>query len=132
MWKFCANAKSPQSFHKVSIPGHQVKLWYFIQCVTSFVMINDREYGGLYHIETSPLTCTADQWTGFYMIGTSIWISISWLSVKAIEVELLSGPYFSVFCLNIDSKFRTNKEKYWPEKLRIWRLFIQCHPSHDS
>ena len=27
--------------------------------------------GGLYHIETSPLICRANQWTGFYMIGTS-------------------------------------------------------------
>ena len=25
-----------------------------------------------YHLETSPLICTANQWTGFYMIGTSI------------------------------------------------------------
>ena len=28
--------------------------------------------GGPYHIETSSLTCTANQWTGFYMIGTSV------------------------------------------------------------
>ena len=27
---------------------------------------------GLYHIETSPLICTANQWTGFYMIGASV------------------------------------------------------------
>ena len=27
--------------------------------------------GGPYHIETSPLT-TANQWTGFNMIGTSV------------------------------------------------------------
>ena len=25
-----------------------------------------------YHLETSPLTCRANQWTVFYMIGTSI------------------------------------------------------------
>ena len=28
--------------------------------------------GGPYHIETSPLICFANQWTGFYMIWTSI------------------------------------------------------------
>ena len=28
--------------------------------------------GGPYHIETSPLICTANQWTGFCMIGTSV------------------------------------------------------------
>ena len=27
--------------------------------------------GGPYHIETSPLICRANQWTGFFMIGTS-------------------------------------------------------------
>ena len=27
---------------------------------------------GLYHIEASPLICSANQWTGFYMIETSI------------------------------------------------------------
>ena len=27
---------------------------------------------GLYHIETSPLIYGANQWTGFYMIGTSV------------------------------------------------------------
>ena len=28
--------------------------------------------GGPYHIETSPLISRANQWTGFYMIGSSI------------------------------------------------------------
>ena len=28
--------------------------------------------GGPYHIETSPLIRIANQWTGFYMIGTSV------------------------------------------------------------
>ena len=27
---------------------------------------------GSYHIETSPLICYANQWTGFYMIGTYV------------------------------------------------------------
>ena len=27
---------------------------------------------GPYHIETSPVICCATQWTGFYMIGTSV------------------------------------------------------------
>ena len=41
--------------------------------------------GGRYHIETSPLVCSANQWTGFYMItafvmkelsdGNMIWAS---------------------------------------------------------
>ena len=28
--------------------------------------------GGQYHIETSPLICRANQWTGFYMISASV------------------------------------------------------------
>ena len=28
--------------------------------------------GGLYHIEISPLICSANQWTGFYMIGAFV------------------------------------------------------------
>ena len=28
--------------------------------------------GGPYHIETSPLISSANQWTGFYVIGTSV------------------------------------------------------------
>ena len=28
--------------------------------------------GGRFHIETSPLICSANQWTGFYMITASI------------------------------------------------------------
>ena len=28
--------------------------------------------GGPYHIETNPLICRTNQWTGFYMIGTSV------------------------------------------------------------
>ena len=29
-------------------------------------------HGGPYHIETSPLICSENQWTGFYMIGISV------------------------------------------------------------
>ena len=28
--------------------------------------------GGRYHIETSPLICFANQWTGFYMISATV------------------------------------------------------------
>ena len=28
---------------------------------------NNKLFGGLYHIETSPLICTTNQWAGFYM-----------------------------------------------------------------
>ena len=28
--------------------------------------------GGPYHIKASSLICSANQWTGFYMVGTSV------------------------------------------------------------
>ena len=36
---------------------------------TSLQLFHD---GGLYHIETSALIYIANQWTSFYMIGTSV------------------------------------------------------------
>ena len=33
--------------------------------------------GDRYHIETSPLTCSANQWTGFYMIAASVMKELS-------------------------------------------------------
>ena len=41
--------------------------------VNSRELINEAFHdGGPYHIENSPLICYANQWTGFYMIGTSV------------------------------------------------------------
>ena len=37
--------------------------------VVSFKEVKD---GGRYHIETSPFICSANQWTGFYMITASV------------------------------------------------------------
>ena len=40
---------------------------------SNFIKILSLFYdGGPYHIETSPLICTANQWTGLYMVGTSV------------------------------------------------------------
>ena len=33
--------------------------------------------GGRYHIETSPLICSPNQWTGFYMITASVMKGLS-------------------------------------------------------
>ena len=41
----------------------------FLECGQSFELCYD---GGSYHIETSPLVCSANQWTYFYIIGTTI------------------------------------------------------------
>ena len=36
--------------------------------MTEAVMTEPFHDGGRYHIETSPLICAANQWTGFYVI----------------------------------------------------------------
>ena len=57
----------------------------------------------IYHIETSPLICPADQWTGLYMIGTSIMkelngISCCYPDYTTIPIKT-SGTYL---CFSID------------------------------
>ena len=42
---------------------------YFKEDVKNPELFHD---GGSYHIETSRLICSANQWTGFYTIGTSV------------------------------------------------------------
>ena len=52
---------------KVGERPHKRFLRYFM-----LTLLNSFMTGGPYHTETSPLICTANQWTGFYMIRTSI------------------------------------------------------------
>ena len=42
--------------------------WNLSDVSSSFQPVHD---GGPYHVETSPLICTAISWIGFYLIGTS-------------------------------------------------------------
>ena len=43
---------------------------------------------GRYHIETSPSICGANQWTGFYMIMTSIMIGLNEIPGTLVIVEI--------------------------------------------
>ena len=51
-------------------------------CLLIFVRMSNLKIGQhfhdgcSYHIETSPLICSANQWTDFFMIGTSAMISL--------------------------------------------------------
>ena len=51
--------------------------WVPVSQVSSFMT-------GPYHIETSPLICRANQWTGFYMRGTSVMKELSYMNANAI------------------------------------------------
>ena len=44
--------------------------------------------GGRYHIETSPLICRANQWTGFCMITASIMKELKLGSPRTFQVQV--------------------------------------------
>ena len=52
--------------------------------------------GGPYHIETSPMICRANQWTDFYMIGTSVMKELipQNISVSKFAHMAQNGTYF--------------------------------------
>ena len=67
--------------------------------------------GGRYHIETSPLICSANQWTGFYMITASVMRELTQriigsfkkkyeIDMKPLSLEKL-GMFKHFYCLFI-------------------------------
>ena len=56
---------------------------------------------GSYHIETSPLTCTTNQGTGFYMVGTSVMKEFMLMSGKSRNVFYTTLPKFWTYFQNI-------------------------------
>ena len=58
--------------------------------------------GGPYHIETSPLICRANQWTGFCKIGISIIPELRVTLVIFNTNLTLPTPCISESCIKID------------------------------
>ena len=56
--------KTPNIFFKFL----QSFAWEYVSYLTLYLFHD----GGPYHIKTSPFICRANQWTGFYVIGTSV------------------------------------------------------------
>ena len=56
---------------------------------------------GSYHIETSPLICTTNQWTSFYMIGTSVMKELLLMSGKSRIVFYATLAKFWTYFQNI-------------------------------
>ena len=56
--------------------------------------------GGPYHVETSLLICSANQWSGFYMIGTSVMKELNWrCGVEVISTAQLHLTHSEIrFC----------------------------------
>ena len=65
-----------------------------------FAIVNSFKYfhdGGPYHIETSPLIYKANQWTGFYMIGTAVTKELIYKSTGKFPIflwKILAGKTF--------------------------------------
>ena len=74
--------------------------------------------GGRYHIETSPLICRTNQWTGFYMITASVMKRVKNLT-KDISTQV-ETRYFLDF-----SKYLKNYKKK-----KIIGMFLSCHTKY--
>ena len=57
---------------------------------------------GPYHIITSPLICSANQWTGFYMRGTSVMKEI-FITQLLSYFHFKSPFFFNCFYLHLQS-----------------------------
>ena len=55
-------------------------IWYHLRNLK-----NVKEAGGRYHIETSPLICSANQWTGFYMITATVIKELQYINIDHID-----------------------------------------------
>ena len=74
------------TFFLVLPKGKSSQRWCQVQevkkslCIMFYYQMSNQLFyhGGPYHIETSPLICRANQWTGFYMIGTFVMNELKW------------------------------------------------------
>ena len=99
--------------------------------------------GGRNHIETSPLICSTNQWTGFYMISASImkgliscfFIKYLWILVRSIISEVLwlieklyTHPFNEVFFMLLTEKslkrFPRHNGCIFIFFTLIWNIFV--------
>ena len=86
LWSLTVFAKRP---HRNVQLGLNTPLNFFVKAAcnvlrsATFLTLSWRSS---HHIETSPLICSAYQWTGFYMIGTS--------AMKEVKARFLSAKVF--------------------------------------
>ena len=84
--------------------------------------------GGRYHIETSPLICSANQWTGFYMITASVMKELEWMNTLKAEFNgnRIKWNFFQE--INIAIKTMPMKQVLYPHswfaKIYHFLLFV--------
>ena len=106
----------------------QKNISYFVR-IPSF-LLNPIQDGGHYHIETSPMICGANQWTGFYMITASV---LKGLRIIASEIIILTFLYLKQSLMATSEKRVYTSRKYltepgisvlkWSENIKfLWLL----------
>ena len=108
-------------WRKLSLGRSQVDLgpWhtYMMESFVNIVKILTLSWGrGFYQIDTSPLIYSANQWTDFYMIGTSIMKELAvkvifiksptWMFDKVLSTPLKVfkyGSYFKITFVRMES-----------------------------
>ena len=66
-----------------------------------WMSFNEIHDGGRYHIETSPLICSPNRWTGFYMITASVMKELTKFSTNTTMLtnwEKIVLTLFPLFC----------------------------------
>ena len=90
-----------------------------IKCITVLSFFHD---GGPYHIETRPLICSANQWTGFYMIGTFVMKGLIRKVSGAFRTQLTS--FAKSLILDVRTGFWNHLWNSWP----LWRNYFHVVP----
>ena len=87
--------------------------------------------GGRYHIESSRLICSANQWTGFYMISASVMKELKRDIEWKLMVDLLQKvtPKFWLSTIDLFALLKINKlvsmrvgnlKSKLPKQMRLW------------
>ena len=71
-WKFTKNQLCQRCFDKDSQKFLRANIFREPRWHMLLIIFNSFHDRGPYHIETSTSICRANQWTGFYIIGTSV------------------------------------------------------------
>ena len=92
-------------WNSIFLPVIAIMVWFFY----SWILIYLFHDGDPYHVETSPLICIANQWTGFYMMGTSFMKELKCFPYSLIASD---SPILSLF-FNILQHLQKNTKKTW-------------------
>ena len=74
-------------------------------------------------METSPFICRANQWTSFYMIGTSVMKKLTWM---------FNSRNTNIRINQLKSDSHSKKERYNQSTLTMICLLMNCQKKMDN